>query len=153
MKTVEIKKMTMADVADVATLDKECFKIPWSQNAFEAEMENAFAHYIVAILGGKCIGYCGFWQAYDEGDITNVAVNPLCRRLGIGSMLIKEIIKEARKKELVCLNLEVRKSNTPAQKLYEKYGFCIVGERKNYYSDNKEDAYIMKLTFEDIEDR
>ena len=141
--------MTMADVPEIAALDKECFKIPWSQSAFQAEMENVFAHYIVAKKDGSCIGYCGFWQVYDEGDITNVAVSPICRRLGIGSMLIKEIIKEAKENKLVCLNLEVRKSNIAAQNLYKKYGFHVVGERKNYYSDNKEDAYIMKLTLED----
>ena len=149
MKTVVIEKMTMADVPEIAELDKECFAIPWSQNAFEAEMENVFACYLVAKADGRCIGYCGFWQAYDEGDITNVAVSPEFRRLGVGSMLIREMITMARQKKLVGLNLEVRKSNTAAQKLYGKYGFCVVGERKNYYSDNKEDAYIMKLTLED----
>lgn len=146
MKAVILENMTMADTGEIAELDKECFAIPWSQDAFRSEMENSFASYIVAKIENKCVGYCGFWQAYDEGDITNVAVSPKCRRMGIGSMLIERIIKEARKKELISLNLEVRKSNLPAQKLYEKYGFLVVGERKNYYSDNKEDALIMRLS-------
>jgi ribosomal-protein-alanine N-acetyltransferase len=39
--------------------------------------------------------------------------------------------------------LEVRLSNLPARKLYEKYGFRPVGIRPRYYSDNGEDALIM----------
>lgn len=148
MEAVILEKMTMADTKEIAELDKECFAIPWSQDAFRSEMENSFASYIVAKIENKCVGYCGFWQAYDEGDITNIAVSPNFRRMKIGSMLLERIIKEAREKNLVCLNLEVRKSNLPAQKLYEKFGFSVVGERKNYYSDNKEDALIMRLSLD-----
>ena len=41
------------------------------------------------------------------------------------------------------VTLEVRLSNVPARRLYEKYGFRPVGLRPNYYSDNGEDALIM----------
>ena len=41
------------------------------------------------------------------------------------------------------LTLEVRVSNQLAQNLYKKYGFTIKGLRKAYYTDNREDAYIM----------
>jgi len=41
------------------------------------------------------------------------------------------------------VTLEVRVSNLRAQGLYAKYGFKTVGERKHYYSDNREDALIM----------
>jgi ribosomal-protein-alanine N-acetyltransferase len=78
-----------------------------------------------------------------EGDITNVAVLPEYRRLGIGSILIEAVIKKAAELELSLLTLEVRRSNTVAQSLYSKYGFEVIGERKRYYSDNREDALIM----------
>jgi [ribosomal protein S18]-alanine N-acetyltransferase len=39
--------------------------------------------------------------------------------------------------------LEVRLSNLPARRLYEKFGFRPVGLRPRYYSDNGEDALIM----------
>lgn len=146
MEKVILQKMTIEDIDEIAELDKECFAIPWSRSAFLGEMENQFASYIVAKADDKCVGYCGFWRAYDEGDITNVAVSPKFRRRGIGSRLIESIIREAREKELVFLNLEVRKSNIPAQRLYEKYGFCVVGERKEYYADTKENALIMRLS-------
>jgi ribosomal-protein-alanine N-acetyltransferase len=37
----------------------------------------------------------------------------------------------------------VRVSNAHAIKLYKKYEFEIVGQRKGYYRDNNEDAYLM----------
>ncbi|MBQ2664620.1 MAG: ribosomal-protein-alanine N-acetyltransferase, partial [Clostridia bacterium] len=65
----------------------------------------------------------------------------------VGCMLITEMIKTAETLELLLLTLEVRKSNLAAQGLYGKYGFEIIGERKRYYSDNNEDAFIMTKTF------
>jgi ribosomal-protein-alanine N-acetyltransferase len=41
------------------------------------------------------------------------------------------------------VTLEVRVSNTAAQQLYAKYGFNQVGLRRDYYTDNREDAVIM----------
>ena len=46
------------------------------------------------------------------------------------------------------LTLEVRASNTAAQKLYHKYGFTQVNIRRSYYTDNREDALVMAV--EDI---
>ena len=41
--------------------------------------------------------------------------------------------------------LEVRKSNTPAIKLYESLGFISVGVSKNHYKLPTEDAILMNL--------
>lgn len=140
---MEIQRMTVNDVDDVAELDKLCFTVPWSRQAFADEMENKIAVYFTAKDNGKVIGYCGFWQAADEADITNIAVLPQFRKQGVGGELLKSLIKKADEMGLVQINLEVRKSNEPAKRLYEKYGFEPIGERKRYYRDNNEDAVIM----------
>jgi ribosomal-protein-alanine N-acetyltransferase len=41
------------------------------------------------------------------------------------------------------MTLEVRVSNDPARRLYEKLGFQAVGRRPRYYQDNLEDAILM----------
>ena len=148
----EIVRMTEEDVAAVAELEKKCFAVPWSEKSFHDEMKNKLAVYFVAKSDGRCIGYAGFWNVSGEGGITNVAVLPEYRRQGIGSMLIAEMIKTAVKLRLDLLTLEVRKSNIAAQGLYKKYGFDIIGERKRYYSDNGEDAWIMTKTFAENEE-
>lgn len=147
MGKIEIMRMTDSDVSEIAELEKKCFSIPWSEKSFKEEMQNKLAVYFVAKENGHCIGYAGFWSVSGEGDITNVAVLPEYRKQGIGSMLISEMIKTAVLKKLYLLTLEVRKSNIAAQRLYKKYGFNIIGERKRYYSDNGEDAWIMTKNF------
>ncbi len=144
---IEILKMQDNDIEEIAALEKKCFSVPWSEKSFRDELQNKLAHYFVAHKGGHCIGYAGFWNVSGEGGITNIAVLPEYRKQGIGSMLMTEMIKTAVKLNLELLTLEVRKSNTAAQGLYTKYGFDIIGERKRYYSDNGEDAWIMTKSF------
>ena len=135
--------MTASDVDGVADLDRQCFATPWSRRSFEDELENSLAVYFVASEGGTVIGYCGFWQVAGEGDITNIAVLPGYRRRGVGGRLLGRLIDEAETLGLGSLTLEVRRSNETAKRLYARYGFEQVGERKRYYSDNNEDAIIM----------
>lgn len=144
--------MTADDVKQVAAMEKICFTVPWSEKSFYEEMQNKLAVYFVAADKDKCIGYAGFWNVSGEGGITNVAVLPDYRRMGVGNMLIRAMIKEAAALQLKLLTLEVRKSNTAAQRLYEKYGFENIGERKRYYSDNGEDAFIMTKSFTENEE-
>ena len=142
-KTMEIVQMTEADVHEILEIEQKCFSVPGSENAFLGELANPLTVYIVAKDNGKCVGYCGYWSVAGEGDITNVAVAPEYRRAGIGSMLIKKLIECAVSEGLSQLTLEVRHSNTAAQRLYEKYGFETVGERTDYYQNPRENAWIM----------
>lgn len=145
MAEYTIRRMTAADTKQLAELDLQCFAVPWSEQSFAEEAENELATYLVACDKCEIIGYIGFWRVIDEGHITNIAVSPHKRRMGIASELILKIIKTAREDGLVLLTLEVRKSNLAAQKLYEKYGFVPLGERRNYYHSPVEDAVIMTL--------
>ena len=142
---IDIELMTKDDVDGVTAVDNKSFKVAWSKKAFMDETENELAIYFVAKDDGVCIGYAGFWNVSGEGDITNVAVLPEYRRKGIASRLIDVMIKKANELELSLLTLEVRRSNEAAQNLYKKFGFETIGERKRYYSDNREDALIMQL--------
>ena len=84
-------------------------------------------------------------QVFGISQIMNVAVDTEYRGKGYGNLLIEEFIREAKSRNLDTMSLEVRVSNEPAIKLYEKYGFEVQGRRKKYYQDNGEDAYIMYL--------
>lgn len=142
---VNILPMTASDAGALAEIDRGCFKTPWSEKAFLDEAKNDIAVYFVALCDNKCVGYGGFWNVCGEGDITNIAVLPEYRRQGIASKLISEMIKKASEFGITCLTLEVRRSNEAAKSLYNKFGFNVIGERKRYYSDNREDALIMEL--------
>lgn len=89
------------------------------------------------------IGFAGIWILADEAHITNIAVRNSYRRQGIGELLLIATIDLSAELKTTLLTLEVRASNLPAQKLYEKYGFVQVGLRRAYYTDNREDAVLM----------
>ena len=88
-------------------------------------------------------GFIGVWMLPDEAHIVTIAVRDSHRRQGIGEMLLIAALDLAREKSQPLMTLEVRVSNDAAIQLYDKYGFEQVGLRPRYYSDNKEDAYIL----------
>ena len=138
-----IRPMTIDDVDEVYTVEEDCFVDPWSKDSIRKELKNNLARYLVAQLDNKIVGYVGVWFVVDEGHITNVAVHSDYRGKKIGDRLVKEMVELCKENKLVAMTLEVRTSNTVAQNLYRKYGFKMGGIRKEYYSDNKEDAIIM----------
>lgn len=139
-----IRQASACDVSDIAELDKICFSVPWSRESFWHEIsENNAALYIVAEKDKMIVGYAGIWLIAGEGHITNVAVHPDYRRRHIGEAMISVLISESEAAGAEAQTLEVRRSNSAAQGLYAKFGFCAEGIRKGYYEDNKEDAVIM----------
>lgn len=99
--------------------------------------------FLVAEEENRILGYIGMYLSVDEGEITNVAVDPGARRLGVGQALLLQMKREARQRAVGRLVLEVRVSNASAIALYEKNGFSVAGVRKGFYERPKEDAYIM----------
>lgn len=146
MNRVKVRRAHMGDIDGVHTVEVETFSTPWSRAAFEAEMtDNELAYYLVLELEGKAIGYAGMWLIVDEAHVTNVAISAACRGQGLGELLMKSLIDHARERGARSMTLEVRITNAIAQSLYTKLGFVKKGIRRQYYSDNKEDALIMWL--------
>ncbi len=141
---MKCRSMKIEDVEAVHKVELSAFSDPWSLSAFKSEMKNKLAKYIVAEdEEGNIVGYIGVWYIIDEAHINNVAVHKDYRGKHIGSMLMEYLIDRCREDSINSITLEVRKSNEIAQNLYKKYGFIPGGIRKEYYSDNREDAIIM----------
>ena len=141
---VVIEPMRVDDLAQVQTIEKASFSAPWPPHAYRTELEsNRLAHYLVVRVGTTVVGYAGLWLMVDEGHITTFAIHPAWRRQRIGERLLLSVLDLATDRHAREATLEVRLSNLPARRLYEKYGFRPVGLRPRYYSDNNEDALIM----------
>lgn len=142
-KTVQIRKMIKTDIAEVVLIERECFSVPWSEQAFCDALELDNAYYYVACVDDKIVGYCGAYGVLDEGDINQVAVTSAFRKRGIAEQLVSSMIDDLEKAGYIYITLEVRKSNVAAISLYEKLGFANEGIRKNFYEKPTEDAVIM----------
>ena len=135
--------MTVDDISQVAEIERQIFSIPWSEKAFRNSMESDNTIYIVAKENNNVEGYAGMYLSFEEGNITNVAVNPLSRRKGIGEKIVRDILNRAYEKGVRDVFLEVRETNSVAIALYEKIGFKEEGIRKNFYDKPRENALIM----------
>lgn len=140
---ITIRLMTEEDLEQVETIEREAFSEPWSFDAFKSSMEQKHTIYLVACMGRTVAGYCGIYISLDEGEIPNVAVKSSMRNRGIGERMLADLLCRAEKKGVSSVFLEVRESNAPARRLYEKLGFEAVGIRKNFYEKPAENAVIM----------
>lgn len=139
-----VEPMLLDDLPAVHTIELASFTSPWPPNAYRSELEsNRLATYLVARAGTTIVAYGGMWLMVDEAHITTFAVHPHWRRQGIGERLLLAFLDLAVDRHAHEATLEVRLSNLPARRLYEKFGFRPVGLRPRYYSDDNEDALIM----------
>lgn len=138
-----VRKMTLDDIPAVSEIERQSFSVPWSERAFEESLGYSHAIFLVAIHQEKIVGYCGMYQVFQEGDITNVAVMPGYRKQGVGKRLMEGMIQAALERNIQDLTLEVRESNEVAKRLYTGFGFESVGIRKNFYEKPTENAVIM----------
>jgi ribosomal-protein-alanine N-acetyltransferase len=167
-----VRPMTEADISQVADIEGESFPTTWPRTAYKRELSNRLARYLVLIDRSHApveprakkprpfaflfrkppevepttdyvVGYVGVWLMVDEAHIVAIAVREAYRRKGLGERLLHDAVELALSNKQETVTLEVRRSNTGAQALYEKYRFLNVGVRKRYYSDNHEDAIVM----------
>ena len=114
----------------------------WSYNVLKQELENDKTKYIIAKEKDEVVGFAGISVIFDEATLNNIVVKKSCRGRGIGGELLETLIDLCSDLKLKSFTLEVNVENTPAIKLYEKFGFKNLGIRKKYYN-NSTDAYIM----------
>lgn len=140
---VQILNMQTQDLDLIANNLESNFDNFWNYNVFKNELENGNSKYLIAKIGNEIVGFAGIIPIVDEADISNIVVHKDFRNQKIGSCLLEGLINLASSLGLKCINLEVRESNIPAIKLYEKYGFVVCGLRKKYYN-NSENAILMR---------
>jgi ribosomal-protein-alanine N-acetyltransferase len=165
--------MQIPDIPQVVSIDRMSFDPPWSQESYVYEVrESTYSHMVVLeetdeqqsptglqrfirSLGNgspeprrRIVGYGGLWHIMDEAHISTIAVHPDYRGRGWGEILLAGMVRRSITVKAGYVVLEVRVSNTVAQKLYLKYNFQIVDTKPRYYHNNNEDAYDMRVQLE-----
>lgn len=140
---LSIRYLEKEDASELGALAEECFSMPWSVQAFEKLAEDENSLFLVALEDGNLAGGCGLTHILDEGDVHNVMVRDSLRGRGIATALMERLLQEGEKQGILDFTLEVRVSNEPAIRVYEKLGFASEGVRPRFYEKPVEDALIM----------
>lgn len=145
---VDIRRLTYADLPQVVAIERRAFTTPWSLAMFVLELSKPSGICLAAEVAGddpELVGYLVCSRYDTVWHIMNIAVDPDRRRRGIATALLATLLREVGDHEAQ-ITLEVRRSNTGALALYERFGFRSAGVRRRYYQDNLEDAVIMWRT-------
>jgi ribosomal-protein-alanine N-acetyltransferase len=154
-----LELMREADISTVQEIEREIFATPWPRNAYYRELASrSSAHYVilrqegnvekpenlkVSELDPSIIGYGGMWRMYDEAHVTTIGVRRDMQHRGYGRALFAGLVQAAYDMGAKWVTLEVRTTNENAMRMYEAFGFKVIGRRKGYYTDNGEDAIVM----------
>ena len=137
-------KLRREHLLDLAKLEQELFSSDaWSVEALAFLLtDRATARCVEE--DGRAVAYGGMLYAPDEGQILNLGVDKNYRRRGYAQAILASLEQDARAHGAKALFLEVRASNLPAIRLYEKVGFSTVGRRPAFYRAPIEDAILMQ---------
>ena len=139
-----------SDLDGVIAIEVESFNNPTTRAWYEAELQrpDVCKVYVIRTENVPVAGFVAFWRVHDEMHINNLAIHPAMRERGLGRCLLRETLTAAHGLGVRRATLEVRRSNAPAQRLYEGAGFKLVGVRPNYYSLPVEDALVLAAPVE-----
>ena len=143
---LELRRLTVADLALIEKIEKRAYPTPWSRSMFAGELSKPSSICMGAASSdhdGRLIGYMIVSRYVDAWHIMNLAVREDCRRQGIARRLLEELFTLTAGDPMRGYTLEVRVSNEGAIRLYETAGFSVTGVRRGYYTDNREDALVM----------
>lgn len=146
--------MSEHDLLEVVEIEQSSGLSRWGWNAYHAELrsENRNLMWVARLADGafpeedeSIAGYVVGRLVAGELHINNLAVRQSHRQQGIGTALLTRVLEEAKNVDAFVAYLEVRAGNAVAQAFYERCGFGVIGRRRNYYPEPREDALIMSL--------
>lgn len=141
------------DLPELVGLERACFSQPWSLASFRSEMQDAGPGRVVVLrephgprdAGRGLLAYCVFQVVLpDELQVLDLAVRPERRRQGVGRRLLARVLELGASRGARIALLEVRRGNWPAAELYRSAGFELYDTRRDYYSNPREDALLLR---------
>jgi [ribosomal protein S18]-alanine N-acetyltransferase len=143
---IELRRLTLADLAAIERIERQSYPTPWSRSMFASELAKTSSICLGAVDtdGGEAlVGYLIISRYADAWHVMNIAVQKDYREHGVATKLLNRLFEVTAGDDRRGYTLEVRVSNGGAIRLYEKLGFVPRGIRRGYYTDNREDALIM----------
>lgn len=141
---VTIRPLRVEDLPRVLEIEGVSFSTPWKESTFRALLMRTDTDLFAADAAETLVGYAACWTVVDQAELGNVAVAGTARGRGIGGALVDAVLRRVAERGARECFLEVRESNVDAQSVYRNRGFEVVGRRRAYYSQPREDALVMR---------
>lgn len=141
----KIRKIEIEDINRIFEIEKASFPSPWTKETLKMQICSPIALNYLLEVHERIVGYIMCLLAYDECHVLSLAVDPKFRKKGYATKLLSYTLSTLKQRGVKYVFLEVRENNFVAIHLYLKFGFEIIGRRKGYYQDTKEDALLMRL--------
>jgi [ribosomal protein S18]-alanine N-acetyltransferase len=139
-----IRSATPADIPRILAIEQQSLMAShWTTDQYAKLIANGIV--LVAVESTNLQGFLCASKVAGEWEIENVVVAPSSLRQGIASDLMQALIDQAKSANTTTIHLEVRESNLPARRLYEKHRFTETGRRPNYYQNPSETAVLYAL--------
>ena len=145
-----IKTVSPEHIDEIVKIEDDSFITPWPKQILADYIKKPGFFCNIAISGSdeNVAGYSISTLIYDEIHVFKIAVSRCHRRRGVAIELLSDTFNFYEKMGALSVILEVRTTNTPAIALYKKLGFEIVRTRRNYYSRDGGDAFVMGLALD-----
>lgn len=141
-------KLGFADIEQILTIEESVYSHPWTRGNFLDSFYSGHEAFGLRNKSENLLGYFVLMSVLDEMHLLNFSIATEWQRLGLARILLDEISRHAREKNIVSILLEVRVGNQRAFDVYQRYGFIEIGRRKEYYPGTdgmREDAIVMRI--------
>lgn len=141
-------RMQATDINDVLAIENDLYPFPWTRGNFLDSITNGYEGWLLRDGNGILNGYFLLMPSVDDAHLLNITVHRDLQGRGLGLLLLNKAKMLAKERKLDAILLEVRPSNSRAEKIYARYGFARIGVRKGYYpapNNQREDGIVMKL--------
>lgn len=136
LNLIDLRSGTAADLGVVDTIMRRAFDPrfgeAWTRSQCLGIIAMPGVWLTIASIDGHAAGFAIARAQADECELLLLATDPVVRRNGVGSALLRSVLNEARSRAVKHVFLEVRAGNE-AIELYRLSGFSKVGQRRNYY--------------------
>lgn len=149
---IRLRDAELADLDAIMALETATFPTDaWSRDMMAAELASPHTAYLVVESGDEVVAYSGLSApaGSEQADIQTIAVDGTHRRLGIGTVLVEQLLGAARARGAAEVFLEVRADNPGAEALYARHGFARIAVRPRYYQPDGVDAIVMRKVLKD----
>ena len=153
---IAIRRMELGDLPQVVAIEN-CWSYlsKWGEAGYRAVMSDPRVYTCLVAEDTAApsqpsviVGMAVVAQLIDDCELCNLVVLPEYLSKRVGYSLLQASVEVAQYFKISRMLLEVRQSNHHAIEFYKRNGFRIISERKNYYLNPSENAWVMERAVE-----